>query len=153
MAWTKAKLAIVAGVGVLLAAATTTVVVQHLKAEREIRAADADESWRFPNIGSDTVVRLPPKVKILPTKFPNSGNLSQGGGPDSDKFVGIGQPMANIIWAAYNWPPARTIFAVPESADKYDFITTLAQGAREALRQELKNKLDWSVERKPETWM
>jgi uncharacterized protein (TIGR03435 family) len=92
------------------------------------------------NISSDTVARLPPEVKILPTKFRQPGNLA-GVGPGVAKFVGIGQPVVNIVWAAYDWPQARTIFAAPEPTGRYDFITTLAQGPREALQQELKNKL------------
>ena len=138
IAWTKAKITVVTVAGILLAAGTTTVVVQHIEGQE----SDAlDKSWRFPNIGSDTVVKLPPEVKILPTKFSDSGNFSQGGDPDSDKFVGIGQPVINIIAAAYNWPQARIILADPVPAGRYDFITTLAQGARESLQQELKNKL------------
>ena len=135
MAWTKAKTAIAVGVGMLLAAGTATVTVKLIKEH------NAEDSWRVQNISSDTVASLPPEVRILPAKFPNPGNLSQGGGPDSDKFVGIGQPVINIVWAAYNWPQARMIFANPEPTDRYDFITTLAQGSRDALRQELKNKL------------
>jgi uncharacterized protein (TIGR03435 family) len=55
--------------------------------------------------------------------------------------VGIDQPLINIVSAAYDWPQARMIFATAEPAGRYDFITTFAQGSREALRQELKNKL------------
>jgi uncharacterized protein (TIGR03435 family) len=138
MAWTKMKTAIVIGAGVLLAAGTTTAVVHHIK-EQESDALD--KSWRYPNITSDTVAKLPPEVKILPTKFLFGGNLSQGTDPESDKFVGINQPVINIVSAAYNWPQARIIFAIPAPTDRYDFITTLAQGSREALKQELKNKL------------
>jgi len=134
MAWTKAKITTVAVVGILLAAGTTTITV------RQIAARRTDERWRVANISSDTVARLPPEVKILPTKFRQPGNLA-GVGPGVAKFVGIGQPVVNIVWAAYDWPQARTIFAAPEPTGRYDFITTLAQGPREALQQELKNKL------------
>jgi uncharacterized protein (TIGR03435 family) len=138
MAWTQMKTAIVISAGVVLAAGTTTVVVHHIKGQE----SDAlDKSWRYPNISSDTVAKLPPEVKILPTEFLFSGNLSQASDPDSDKFVGINQPVINIVSAAYNWPQARMIFANPAPTDRYDFITTLAQGSREALKQELKNKL------------
>ncbi len=141
MAWTKAKFTVITVVGILLAAGTTTIVVQHMKGRQASDVSDTDKSWRFADIDSGTVGKLPPEVKILPTKFPNSGNVSQGGGTGSDKFVGIGQPVVNIIEAAYNWPQARMIFATPEPTERYDFITTLAQGSREALRQELKTKL------------
>ena len=76
-----------------------------------------------------------------------SGNLSAGRSAldpaKSDKLWcwNPNQPVANIIWAAYNWPQARMIFANPAPTDRYDFITTLVQGSREALKQELKNKL------------
>lgn len=125
--------------GVLLAAGTTTVVVHHIKGQ-ESDVSDTEKSWRYANISSDTVGKLPPEVKILPTKFPESGNLA-GVAPGVDKFVGIGQSVVNIVWAAYNWPQARTIFANPEPTDRHDFITTLSYGGREALQQELKNKL------------
>ncbi|MFZ0827700.1 MAG: TIGR03435 family protein [Verrucomicrobiia bacterium] len=134
MAWTNAKITTVAVVGTLLAAGTATVTVH------QIEARHTGEPWQVANISSDTVGKLPPEVKILPTKFRQPGNLS-GVAPGIDKFVGIGQPVVNIVWAAYDWPQARTIFAMPEPTDRYDFITTLAQGSREALRQELKNKL------------
>ena len=134
MAWTKAKITTVAVVGILLAAGTTTIAV------RQITTRKAGEPWRVANISSDTVAKLPPEVKILPTKFRQPGNLA-GVAPGVAKFVGIGQPVVNIVWAAYDWPQARTIFATPEPTDRYDFIATLAQGSREALQQELKNKL------------
>ena len=138
MAWTKTKIIVITAVGVLLAAGTTTVVVHQI---REHESDVSDKSWRYPDINSDTVVKLPPEVKILPTKFRSPGNLSQGADPDSDKFVGINQPVANVIWAAYDWPQARMIFTTPEPTTRYDFIATLPQGSREALQQELKSKL------------
>jgi uncharacterized protein (TIGR03435 family) len=136
MAWTKTKIAAVTVVTILLTTGTATLVVHQVNAETQ----NTDALWEFPDIGSDTVAKLPPTVKILPAKF-ESGDLAQGNGPDSDKFVGIGQPVVSIVWAAYDWPQARTVFAGPEPTDRYDFITTLANGSREALRQELKSKL------------
>ena len=64
MAWTKAKTAIVAGVVVLLAAGTTTVTV------KEIDARKTEKLWRInKDIPSDQIDKLPPMVKVLPTKF------------------------------------------------------------------------------------
>ncbi len=135
MAWTKAKTAIVVGAGMLLAAGTATVTFQQIKQHT------SEDSWRFANIDGDRVAQLPPEVKILPTKFQNSGNMEEGPGPDADKFVGINQPVVNIVWAAYNWPQSRVVFADEEPTNRYDFITTLGQGSREALKQALKDKL------------
>jgi len=133
MAWTKTKTTIVVSAGILLAAGTATMTVKHIE-ERT-----GEDLWRYADIDSDTVDKLPPEVKILPTKFSTNGNLSQGIG---DKFVGIRQPVVNIVWAAYNWPQSRVVFANGEPTNRYDFITTLNQGAREALKQELKDKLE-----------
>jgi uncharacterized protein (TIGR03435 family) len=134
MAWTKMKTTIVAGVGILLAAGTVTVTV------KQIDKLKSDEPWRVERISSDAVAKLPPEVRILPTKFAKSGNLAAAG-PGVDKFVGIGQPVVNIVWAAYNWPQGRTVFADAEPSNRYDFVATLDQGSREALQEELKNKL------------
>ncbi|MGH7977639.1 MAG: TIGR03435 family protein [Limisphaerales bacterium] len=139
MAWTKAKTAIVVGAGILLASGTaTTIVVHYLKTEA-VGIPEADKAWRFPDITSDTLDKLPPEVNILPTIFPNGGNFQTGF--DDEKAVGIGQPVSEIIYVAYHWPQARMIFPDDEPTNHYDFITTLNQGAREALKQELKDKL------------
>ena len=50
-------------------------------------------------------------------------------------------PVSVIAWVAYEWSPARVVFVTPPPQDKYDFITTLPQGAYEALQRELKNTL------------
>ncbi len=141
MAWTKMKTGIAVGMGILLAAGTATTIVVHQTKAAAMEASDADKAWRFPDIGSDTVENLQPEVKILPTLFPAGGNLAQGSGTNSDKFVGISQPAINIVWAAYNWPQSRVIFTDGEPTNRYDFIATLSKGGREALKRELKDKL------------
>ena len=140
MAWTKAKITAVAIVGVVLATGTATVVIHHVRERSQTEISNGDEPWRVPGISSDAVAKLPPEVKILPTLFPNSGGLAAAG-RGIDKFVGIGQPAINILWAAYNWPQARMIFATPEPQERYDFVATLSQGCREALQRELKDTL------------
>ena len=134
MAWTKTKIAVVAVVGVLLAAGTVTVAVNKMEQHKTM------EPWQVSDIGSDAVAKLAPEVKILPTAFANPGNLA-GVAPGVAKFVGIGQPVVNIVWAAYNWPQGRTVFTDSEPTNRYDFVATLDQGCREALQAELKNKL------------
>jgi uncharacterized protein (TIGR03435 family) len=144
MAWTKAKAAIVIGVGVLLAAGTATVTVRHITDHRR------DESWQVENITSDMVRRAAPQVKILPTKFPHSRNMRLvGAGPGVDKSVGINVSAGDIVQMAYNWSTARMIFAVPLPTDSYDFIETLPEGSSEALQGELKK--DLGLAGRPET--
>jgi len=73
MAWTKAKTAIVVGLGVLLAAGTTTVTI------RQINKNSAGDSWRSLNHFRGraamlaTLDKTPPQVTILPTIHPDYG--------------------------------------------------------------------------------
>lgn len=57
------------------------------------------------------------------------------------KFVGIGQPVINVVSVAYDWPQARMIFPMGKPPEKYDYIATLPTGSREALKVKLKSKL------------
>ena len=65
MAWTKAKTAIVVGVGVLLAAGTTTVTL------KEIQKHEFDDTWRTQDVLTmfKKVNQVPPQVRVLPSKF------------------------------------------------------------------------------------
>jgi uncharacterized protein (TIGR03435 family) len=135
MAWTKAKIAIGIGVGVLLTAGTTTVVVAKVEAHREYY-----DSWRSTNLNSDVVAQTAPQVKILPTRFDNSvSGLSST--VDSKKWGGIGVRAREIVWAAYGCRPGRILFSDGEPRERYDFISTLSQGTEEALQREMKDKL------------
>ena len=135
MAWTKAKTAIVIGVGVLLAAGTTTVTVEQITA-RNARKAEA--SWRVPNTDPD---RAPFLVEILPTKFRGSlENLERLGSHD-DNWTGIGRHVRDIALLAYRTRPGRLLFAGTEPTEQYDFISNLPQASGAALQAELKRKL------------
>ena len=134
MAWTKTKTVLVIGVGLLFAAGTATITVKQIQ-----KAHIPDSAWRYPRINSDTVDRLPPVVKVLPTIFPGGGNFQEGADPL--KCVGIGQSVPTLISAAYRWPQARMIFSDGVPQGKYDFISTLVQGDRQALQGEVKSKL------------
>jgi len=131
MAWTKAKTAIVSGVVVLLATGTATVTVKEIAAHR------AEASWRVPNPDAN---RAPLLVKILPTKFPDSGNALNVG-RRGDNWVGVGQPVFEIARVAYGWRPGRIRFAGAQPKERYDFISTLPQASGAALQAELKRKL------------
>jgi uncharacterized protein (TIGR03435 family) len=136
MAWTKAKTAIVAGAGILLAAGTTTV------AFKQVMAGKNNDSWRIEHISSRTVAGLTPRVTILPTKFSHPGNLTGGG---NGKFVGIGRPVTDIVQIAYDWLPSRILFADANPSERYDFITTVSHDPLEALQAELKKQLGLSA--------
>ena len=134
MAWTKAKTAIVVGAGVLLAAGTTTVTV------KKIEARDA---WRVYPGDIAALNRVPPQVRILPAKFPQSGLSGASGG----KMLGIGQTIKSMAQVAYaspsehNWDNARTIVSANIPQGRYDFIANLPTGSWIALQKEMERKL------------
>ena len=142
MAWTKAKTAVVVGVGLLLAAGTATVTIHHLKAR---------DAWRDPNVTSEMVQNVPSQVRILPTRFPGGAEVMRAN--DSfDKFVGINVTVADIVGLAYRdgnvpVPSQRIIFNTAEPRERYDFAATLPHGASAALQQELRTKLGFVARR------
>ncbi len=141
MAWAKMKTSIIVGVGALLAVGTTTVTVKKIEAYHAYR-----DSWRVVNINSAIVDQTPPQVRILPTKFrKGENNLAENN--SGTKWVGINMPISVIAWVAYEWSPARVVFVTPPQQDKYDFLTTLPQGAYAALQRELKNTLGFVGQR------
>ena len=133
MAWTKAKTAIVVGVGVLLAAGTTTVTVKEIVRYRD------ENLWRVPNFKPNVLDKVAPQVKILPTKFHDdqrNGEWARGG-----RRIGIAFPIKFIVCFAYDWLPGRMIFISGDPQKEYDYIANLPQGSMEALQRELKDEL------------
>jgi len=136
MAWTKTKIAIATGVGVLLfGGATGTLVFKKWEAYGAYR-----DSWRVPGLNSAGVERAMPQVRILPAKFdPPAHNLAATS--DSQRWGGIGVAVPQIVWAAYDWRPGRIVFTDGPPAGRYDFMANLQQGAMPALQQEIKKTL------------
>jgi uncharacterized protein (TIGR03435 family) len=154
MAATKIKIAVALVVIGLLTIPTAVVVIHYApsllgdSAEARAPAAAAAapsetyEPWQVEKISSATVSRLPPEIKILPTRFPQSLRSElAGAAPGSGKYVGINVGVRNILTVAFNWPSARMIFLNGEPQKKYDFISTLPKGSLEALQDELTIKL------------
>jgi hypothetical protein len=98
MAWTKAKTVIVVGMGVLLAAGTTTVSI------KKIRAYEMDRnSWRSANLTWQQVGETAPQVRILPTIFkpPVTHMLTS----DGTRWGGVRVSIREIVRAAYRAVP------------------------------------------------
>ena len=129
MAWTKAKTAIVVVASVLLAAGTTTVTVKEIQKQRT-------DSWQTRYAGSEVLNRVPPQVRIVPTKFPEGGGQCRA----YNKLIGIGVPVRNIVQAAYGGRAGRMILSTDLPPDRYDYIANLAQNSDEALQREIKKK-------------
>lgn len=139
MAWTKAKMAIAVGVGVLLAAGTTTVVVKKNKNHETVpQRSDANFQWQVESYGSELLNQAPPLVEIVPTKFPNGGSYINA----YDKTMGIGNLFIYIIEDAYGAGHTRTIVSTLLPSGKFDFISSLPSGAMEALQQKLKTEFN-----------
>jgi uncharacterized protein (TIGR03435 family) len=135
MAWTKAKTAIVVGTGMLLAAGTTTVTVN------EIHVRQTEKLWRInKDLPSDQIDKLPPIVRVLPTKF-KSVWVTWNSGANGDKFVGSNVRAGEIAAYAYGFPRGRVHFAEEEPTNRLDFVATLPRGSQGALQRMLKAKL------------
>jgi uncharacterized protein (TIGR03435 family) len=133
MAWTKAKMAVVVGVGILLAAGTTTVTVEKIEQHK------ANESWRVRPFDSRILDLVSPQVEILPAKLLHGGGWGNG---MHGKMMGTGVGVETIVQTAYGfWYSARTIVSTELPKDKYyDFVASLPSGNAEALQQEIKKQ-------------
>lgn len=138
MAWTNTKIAVVAGLGLLLIAGTAEVTVSSAK-KIETRK---ETEWRFLGIQPFQVDKASPQVTILPTKFPGA-EFALESGRDFNKFVGINVPLEAIASKAYDVPRGRIRFPVAPPQKLYDFVATLPQGSAEALQRELKRRLGY----------
>jgi len=126
MAWTKAKMAVVVGVGILLAAGTTTVTVKEIQRHN-------DDTWDTGRIDSRILDKTPRIVKIIPSKFPNQGGWARS----NYRILGIGDTAEMVVDAAYGTRDTRTIFSTKLPHGKYDFISNLPSNSFEALKQEI----------------
>ncbi len=136
MAWTKAKTAIVASVGVLLAAGTTTVTVKEIEEHQgyqwQVGVGDIDE----------VLHRAPPMVEIRPTRFSThptnfSGSVNaffDVGHTTNIKRLWLDVSVEGMILDAYDcdWslgstrPFGSTRVIFPElPKEKYDFIVSM----------------------------
>jgi uncharacterized protein (TIGR03435 family) len=138
MAWTKAKTAIVVGVGVLLAAGTTTVTL------KAIQKHEFDDTWRTQDVLTmfKKVNQVPPQVRVLPSKFhptkfrPHGDWLFSHG-----KTMGVAVPAESVVNAAYGCElPDRVVLTTSLPDGNYDFIANLPEGNQEALQRVIRQK-------------
>jgi len=131
MAWTKAKTAVVAGVGILLIAGSATITVKKIEAHQPA-------IWQA---GFDMSVldRVPAQATILPAVPSRDPNVnSWRGRPGDGKIMGLNDSATEILSAAYGVPTARMIFLAPLPEGKYDFISNVPRNQRQALQQAIK---------------
>jgi uncharacterized protein (TIGR03435 family) len=135
MAWTKAKTAIVVGVGVLLAVGTTTVTVKEI-------AAHHHEVWQE-KFDLSVLDKVPPQVRILPSLPSTLQSGLHAAGGNNGKGLGLGQSVPDLLQMAYSIHWAQLSLSAPVPDAKYDFITSLSknnQDNQEALQREINKK-------------
>ena len=133
MAWTKAKTAIVVGVGVLFAAGTTTITVKEIQEHRTY-------PWQtHEGMIYDAQLNQPPQVRILPSRFRMAAYAMVNG-----KMIGTGVSAKTMVASAYGFgTPARTIVSAELPANRFDYIACLQGGEdanEHALQAEVKRK-------------
>ena len=142
MAWTKMKIAIVMGVSVLLAAGTTTMVVEKIS---HPKLSATDLSWandpKYWELDSRVLQKLPPVFILRPTQFPQSGgSVSFGYGAQykrMGKNVDVKWLVAGIN-GGYSQP--RCVFPQDMPDERYDFMFTLPEDYQKRMKGELNSR-------------
>ncbi|MGD0744346.1 MAG: TIGR03435 family protein [Verrucomicrobiota bacterium] len=144
MAWTRAKTAIVAGVGILFAAGTATITVKEIQEHQTY-------SWQIPGFDSRVLDRQRSQVEILSSSvlFPAWGTSDKSG---HLKLMGTGVTAENIVQTAYGfWTSARTVLNAELPQGKYDYIASLPSGNELALQQEIRKQFGVVAQRETRT--
>ena len=135
MAWTKAKTAIVVGVGVLLAAGMTTVVVEEVS--NDLSWADDPGAWKM---DSKVLAKNPPAVILRPTRFQHMTGVA--GSENGIEFENVS--LRFLLGNAYAHNEFWTILPKGLPQENYDFMFTLPGMPGDwlkALRNEIKKRL------------
>ena len=147
MAWTKAKTAIVAGVGVLLAAGTTTVVVKSVMPT----SLTSNPSWandtKYWRTDSRVLDKNPPVFILRPTRFPKGGGGVSLGGTMGDKFMVMNTGIRELFAEAYGVSANRVVLPDNLPKSRFDLMLTLPDNPREKLQQELKRRFGLTAHR------
>ena len=139
MAWTKAKMAIAVGVGVLLAAGTTTVTV------KEIEKMSGYQWQIFDNgVEGKVLLKAPLLMEIRPTVSTSGGSAETTSGAGNEvKRLAMAYSVQMMVMDAYgSWSEARTILATKLPSGRYDYIDSLPKGATQAFKDAIKAKFD-----------
>ena len=131
MAWTKAKTAIVAGISVLLAAGTTSVVI------KEVESPSVDESlWEMK---LENLKKAPPVIIIRPTHYSDHTAMT-----DREKWIAHNMDFKGLLEVAYAFTNSdgyqvfsreRMILPTDAPKSRYDLMFTLSNHSMEKLQQ------------------
>jgi len=150
MAWTKLKIAVVAGAGLLLAAGTATITIAEIEAHQTY-------PWQInEGTGDGSILKqFPPQVAIARSKFPGTGYQHRGhvlivnyGGAVGYKMLGINrsvEQMMATVYDGYGDGQVRTIEPTDMPQGSYDFIANLAKDNKEAMQSAIRKKFGLSA--------
>jgi uncharacterized protein (TIGR03435 family) len=142
MAWTKMKTAIVVGLGVLLAAGTTTVVVKESNVFKVNKSSGIDAYISDSNM--QTFLAAPPIMAVQTTHFPKySGTTARFVG---SKIAGRDQTLQSLIAIAYDFRTPRIIFPPNMPTNHYDFLCTVANNPHEKFQAEIAKTLGYTAQ-------
>lgn len=156
MAWTKAKTAIVASVGVLLAAGTTTVVVKHMIAE-PARVSNGTVDDSFFEANDNKLLSAPPNLLILRASRSTrtSGPLTiagyRGMAPGAFRMSGRGVSFDDVVNIAFGSLPTRIVYAADPPRGKFDLLVTVPEKQKEALQAEIARQYGLTARREMRT--
>ena len=131
MAWTKAKMAIVASVGVLLAVGTTTVTIKEIRNHKMY-------AWRVKGITPEDITNLetwPPQVWIDPAKDHHWGNSLVKG--HDGRLMGNNTPFSWLVQNAYGKTQAWMVIPPDLPKGEYDYMAISPPASAEALQREI----------------
>ena len=141
MLWTKAKITIAVGVGLLLAVGITTSQLKKHKpfnGESEIDAYISDQNL-------EDYKNAPELAVIQPTHFPKHSGVTGHFETRENKFVGRDNSLKDMIVAAYEFHTPRIVFPDTMPMNRYDFLITVSNQPREQFQSEIEKVLGYSA--------
>ena len=132
MAWTQMKTAVVVGVGLLLAAGTTTVV---------FKGFDPVVNDSLFNIEYNSLLAVPSNISIIrPTHFTNGNAGSYWLYAPINKAVGRDVSFKDMLASAYDWPASRMVFTGSLPSGEFDYLITKPRDVKEGLQNQLEKQ-------------
>ena len=142
MAWTKIKIALVVGVGFLVAAGTTTAVVESVNQPKPVSEDSApDDNPKYWKTDSRSLSKVPPLMIFRLTKFPGGGGSVSMNHRLMQKDVSV----EDLLDTAYGMDQSRTILPPDMPSDRYDLLYTLPGPLSSVLPQQIAKKTGYTA--------
>jgi uncharacterized protein (TIGR03435 family) len=140
MAWSKAKTAIVVGVGILLAAGTTTFTIHQINRNHASDSWQSLDHFRGRAAMLATLNNAPPQITILPTIHSDYGAKWWFPNDRSGRSLGMSSSVTDLLEYAYRERTTHMVFSEPTMGGKYDYIANLPQGSEAAFQKKIEEQ-------------